>query len=280
MSTHSKLTPDSEPPIAAHHEVSEPLTRWQHIRRWCYLALVALLADTASVMTEDVEQPVPLRSRTVSTRPLEGSEFVFWLSSADPDDDIQTIIDDLDSDGKYQAFLKEHSDHTLPKTPWTFLWTFAYSPEEFQDNDWEAPCNGYAEFACEVGERHGKNMYVLALWPDGSNEKPKNSVDDFKRRHSWHIVAFYLRYDRKTGTRNYVVFNNDTVTYLQPEITLAEWSASNGYEIIPGVGMKKWKRVPHDWRAELGRHIIQPNLIEDQIEPTVIGNSDLMLAGR
>ncbi len=241
----------------------------ENVRKALRYALVILAAETAYILPQSVEQPKPIRKyqnqsttqlASYSARPLP-----------QPDAPIQEIIDSLDTDDRYIQFVQKYSKAYFPITPWTFASSYAYSPQTLQREGWQAPCNGLSEFACEVGTRHGKEMYLMALWPDGSeNSKAGDSLEENKHRKSWHLVAFYKLYDEASQQHQYIIFNNSTVTALDLGESLDSYAAREHYEIMqPLGGIVKWERVYDDWRAKLARHT-GGTIAEEDIIPTTI----------
>ena len=261
---------------------AEKQTLFRKFRKALYMALITFSADTVMVLNSETEQPHPLPNYHV--RPHIHLTSYNQVSAPTPrlphpEDDIQTIIDELDTDEKYQQFVKEYGNSMMPRTPWTFLSSYAYSPEEFRDNNWTGACNTYAEFSCEVGARHGKKMYQMALWPNGKKkDSSDNTADNKKHRHSWHIVSFYKKQDYTTGAINYVIFDNTTVTELDANTSLASWADDRGYAIIhPIGGIVEWERTARDCRAELGRHMTC-TIQEKDIVPTITGEPAALMA--
>lgn len=244
-------------------------TSLKNIRRATQIFIIATIAETPFILNREVEQPTPIVQH-------QGAPYVQYVSVngdglPSPDDPINDIIDSLDSDERYQAFLKKNSSGYFPITPWTFLGSYAYSPQSLQEHNWKAPCNGFAEFACEVGTRHGKKMYLLGLWPDGERT-PSNegdTLEEHKHRSSWHLVAFYKLQNKYTQEFQYVIFDNDTVTTLEPGLPLSSYAAEKHYNVIvPMGGIAEWKRVPDDWRAKIARHV-GTTIEEDEIQTTI-----------
>lgn len=189
------------------------------------------------------------------------------------DEDIQSIIDALDTDEKYEFFVQANCKSAMPKTPWGFFGSYGYSPEAFQDNDWSGACNTFSEFACEVGERHGKHMYLVAMWPNGTRKHQScTSVDEVKHKNSWHVVAAYKTQRKGDNEPHFVIFDNNKVIALEPGATLSEWADTQGFDIIEPVGgIIKWHRVADDCRAKIGRHMSISLSEEDmEVSPTVI----------
>lgn len=240
-----------------------------------YISLL-LTAETAYILQQDIEQPTPIVQMNESSY----LQFVRYKAEGLPSSDapIEEIIDSLDTDEKYIEFLKKYSDGYFPVTPWTFLGSYAYSPTQLQEENWTAPCNGFAEFACEVGTRHGKKMYLLSLWPDGkttTEHHDENTVEEHKHRNSWHLVAFYKLQDGQSGQSQYVIFDNNNLIRLEPGEPLSTYTSQQHYDIIhPLGGITEWKRPYDDWRAKIARHIGSIN--EDQVIETVIPHSSIM----
>ncbi len=250
-------------------------TRYQlmkeRIRNMMGVLFLAWTADAALVINQDVKQPQPLNKSSIQYISYKQDTKLTKDNIPKPDAPIQDIIDSLDTDEKYQLFVQTNHSPIVPKTPWTFLKTLAYSPTEFQANGWKAPCNGPSEFACEVGARHGKNMYQLVLWPGtGKKLSDVSSLDDLKHENSWHIVSFYKRYDAQTEEHQYVIFDNSNLVVLNPGESLASWIEKEHFSLPqPLGGITKWKRVPQDLRAKFARYA-RRTLDEDEIEITPI----------
>lgn len=252
------------------------------IRNAAAALLAVWAADTAFILNKKVEQPEREDPRFSLVAYAHPSQNITADELPGPQADIEIIMHALDTDEKYEVFMKAHALHMLPITPPTFLQTYAESPEEFQENNWRGPCNTFAEFACEVGERHNKEMYLMAMWPS----RPKSpfdarSVMEYKYGNAWHMVAFYKRHNRGTGTTRYVIFNNSDVHELNEGEMLEDWARSLGFSITqPLGGIVKWERVPRDWRAELGRHVFARTLAEEEVAATFTEKPATVLARR
>jgi hypothetical protein len=260
------------------HKKTMIQTAREGMRKTIQYLLIVAAAETPFIVNEEVEQPIPLPQYHNQSYIHFASNVVRPLPS--PDAPIQEIIDSLNTDDRYQKFIKKHGSRYFPITPWTFLGNYGYSPESFQENNWKAPCNGYAEFACEVGARHGKKMYLLGLWPDGTKDRETNeSFEDHKHRTSWHLVAFYKTYDENTGQYQFIIFNGDIVK-LKPGEPLSTFTHEEHYEIIEPVGgIVEWKRVSDDWRAKIARHAVS-TVKEHDIKSTVIPMRSRFIAQR
>lgn len=148
------------------------------------------------------------------------------------DTPIDELMDLLATEEDVQDFLQKHGKGSTPQNPKQFVESYRLTPAQFQENGWEGPCNNFAEFWCDWGERHGKKMYLVALWP---KDKEGNT---FKDRHSWHLIGAFSQVNRDGEKEIYVCDNNS----IHKVPRLEEYAEVLGMEILPMGGVTRWQR--------------------------------------
>lgn len=240
------------------------------IHRNVQLLLLALVIDTVNVLTVKVEQPTALPPRSeyyqppflqkesMSDEERQAAKQALLRTLPPANAPIETIIDSLDSNEKYALFLQTHASYHLPKCFVPFIDQYASSPAELQKNNWTASCSTFAEFACEVGARHGKNMHLALMKPlDECFEQAK--PDD---KPCWHVVAFYKEI-HPDGSITTTIFSN-MVVYTKYS-NIAAYCCDNEYH--PAV-VARWSRSPSDYRARIARYAWWNTIAEDSVIPT------------
>ena len=275
-------SPRSAPSAGEPTELEKQMNRRRFLDRVYKTAVIAAGAYAA----DSVRAILP----TDQPQPLDASHPQYNYANASlpgPNDDIDMILRNLQTDDQVCAFMKEHTTHVMPNDVFEFCSTYRKSPAEWQRDGWRGACNCYAEFWCHWGTIHNKNMYLVTLQPgpDATYADKASSMcahaageeGSKKGGKSWHIVSVYRRHNPNSGEYEYVIYSNGTKELWTG--TIEEYANTKNMVIPSWSGVTRWARTQDDFRARLYAQL-GPNVqqMEETVDPFPAQMPNVMIA--
>lgn len=205
------------------------------VRALLFLTFITGAGAKATHDVRPIEQPFP----------TPGTAGFSLVSDRDaplpsPNDDIERIMEQLDSPERTGEFLRKSVTGEMPKFPVRFLQTYRKHPRTFL-GDGKGACNAYANFFGEWSARKGITSYTVSLCP----RHPVSAVWN-----SWHQVQVICI---RRGER-YLIFDNGQCTYCDGDVHANLQRLYPDMTVIPYGGIVPWKRTTETVVGALSLH--------------------------